>query len=263
MYRSKRQLLDDPSVQAIFVESEVATHAALALDAVNAGKHVHIEKPPSDAMGIFRKICGMAQTRKLYLQTGYMWRFNPAVVQACEAARSGQLDDVYHIHARMSTLIGEDRRPEWNLFRGGQMFEQGAHLIDIIVRLMGPPKSVAPFLRHDGPYADTLKDNTAAVLSYERCLAVVTASVLQPNAGAHRTLEIFGTKGDAVVRPIERLPWNWTRGATEATALASGVPAVCGRHRGTRGGDPGRPSLGVTLEQELQVQETLLAASQM
>lgn len=264
VFRAKRQLLEDPSIEVLFIESEVATHANLALEAVNAGKHVHVEKPPSDSMGIFRKICAVAETRKLHLQTGYMWRFNPAVVQACDAARSGTLGDIYHIHARMNTLIGEDRRPEWNLFRGGQMFEQGAHLIDIVVRLMGMPKSVTPFLRHDGPFNDTLKDNTVAVLSYDRCVAVIAASVLQPNASAHRTLEIFGAKGNAVVRPIEPPSLE-----IDIAGQPKRKPALPPYQRYTGDIDEmaaaildGRP-LSVSLQQELQVHEVLLTASQM
>lgn len=264
VFRAKRQLLEDPSLDVLFVESEVQTHASLALEAVNAGKHVHIEKPPSDAMGVFRKICAVAEARKLFLQTGYMWRFNPAVVKACEAARSGTLGDVYHIHARMNTIIGEDRRPEWNLFRGGQMFEQGAHLIDIIVRLMGPPKTITPFLRHDGPYNDTLKDNTVAVLGYERCLAVVVASVLQPNANQHRALEIFGTKGNAVVRPIEppSLEIDVAGKPKEKIGLPPYQRYVGDIDEMAAAILDGKP-LSTTIQQELQVHEALLTASQM
>lgn len=260
----KQNLLDDPSVEVLFVESEVLTHAPLALEAVSAGKHVHVEKPPSAEMPIFRKICAIAATRKLHLQTGYMWRFNPAVNQALAAARSGSLGDIYHIHARMNTLIGADRRPEWNLFRGGQMFEQGAHLIDIVVRLLGPPRRITPFLRRDGAYADTLKDNTVAVLEYERAMALIVASVLQPNATAHRALEIFGTKGNAVVRPIEppSLELDFAGQPKQRPALPPYERYQGDIDEMAAAILDGKP-LSVTLDQEIQVHETLLAASQM
>lgn len=260
----KDKLLKDPSVDLLFIESGVKMHAGLALEAADAGKHLHIEKPPSDSMSIFRKVCAIAKLRNLHLQTGYMWRFNPAVTKACEAARTGALGDVFHIHARMNTLIGSDRRPEWDLFLGGQMFEQGAHLIDIVVRLMGLPRTITPFLRHDGAFEDNLKDNTVAVLEYERAVAVIAASVLQPNAFSHRTVEIFGSKGNAVVRPIEPPsleidlagkprekialpPYERYRGDIDemAAAILDGKP------------------LSVTLEEEQMVHEVLLTASRM
>lgn len=262
-FKEKSEILGDPGVQAIFVESGVAQHAGLALEAVSAGKHVHIEKPPSDSMGIFRRICSIAETRRLLLQTGYMWRFNPAVNGALEAARSGALGDVYLVHARMNTLISEDRRPEWNLFKGGQMFEQGAHLIDIVVRLLGAPRRVTSFLRHDGAFNDTLKDNTLAVLEYDRAMAMIVSSVLQPNANAHRTLEIMGTKGTAVVRPIEPPSLEIEIGGKRNKPALRPYERYTGDIDELAAGIADGKPLSVTIEQELQVHEALLRASQM
>ncbi len=269
-FLDKAEILKDPSIQVIFVESDVKTHAPLALEAVSAGKHVHIEKPPAENFDDFRQIVGIAREKRLFLQTGYMWRFNPAVMNALEAAREGWLGDVYMIHARMNTLIDADRRPEWNLFSGGQMFEQGAHLIDVVVRLLGLPKRITPFLRHDGAFSDTLKDNTAAVLEWDRTIAVITSSVLQPNATAHRTIEIFGTNGNAVIRPIEPP-------SLEIDLAKAAGPYVKGRQKALLpkyeryAGDLDEMAaavldnqpLSVTLTQEMHVQEVLLTASRM
>jgi predicted dehydrogenase len=173
------------------------------LEALGAGKHVHIEKPASDNLAEMKRIVDLARSKKLRIQTGYMWRYNPAVRRVIEAGRQGWLGEIYHVHARMNTLIGADRRPEWELFSGGQMFEQGAHLVDIVVRLLGRPSKVTPFLRHDGAFADQLKDNTAAVLEYPKAVVILVSSVLQPGANAHRAIEVFGSNGNAVIRPIE------------------------------------------------------------
>lgn len=269
-WREKREILADPSVEVIFVESDVPRHESLALEAVQSGKHVHVEKPPADNVRGFQKIVGIARAKHLHVQTGYMWRHNPAVVRAIEAAKKGWLGDVYLIHARMNTLIGADRRPEWDLFSGGQMFEQGAHLIDIVVRTLGLPQRITPFLRHDGAFNDKLKDNTAAVLEYPRAMAVITASVLQPNANAHRALEIMGSKGTAVVRPIE--PPSLEMDLSEAAGpYAKGRQKVALPTYSRYAGDlaelaraiRGEGAMSVSLDQELAVQEALITASRM
>ena len=266
----KQAILDDPSITAVFIQSEVKTHGPLALEAVRAGKHVHIEKPPSETLAEFREIVETARAGNLRLQTGYMWRFNPAVAKAIEAARSGWLGEVYHIHARMNTIVGANRRPEWNLFSAGQMYEQGAHLTDIIVRILGKPAKITSFLRHDGAFNDTLKDNTAAVFEYPKAFAVLVSSVLQPNAGRHRALEIFGSKGNAVVRPIE--PPTLEIDLTAAAGpYKQGWQKVALPPYERYVGDidelaaallDGKP-MSVTLDQELDIQETLLRASLM
>jgi len=269
-WRDKREILADPQVEVVFIESDVPRHETLALDAVQAGKHVHVEKPPSDNIRGFRAIVEVARRKKLQLQTGYMWRFNPAVVRAIEAAKKSWLGDIYMIHARMNTLIGADRRPEWDLFTGGQMFEQGAHLIDIVVRMLGRPQRITPFLRHDGAFADKLKDNTVAVLEFPRAMAVITSAVLQPNANAHRALEIMGTKGTAVVRPIE--PPSLEIDLAEAAGpYQKGRQKVILPPYERYAGDiaelaravRGEGAMSVTLDDELAVQETLITASQM
>ncbi len=266
----KEQILGDRSIEAVLIESDVKRHGPLAIEALEAGKHCHIEKPAAENLRDMRRIVELAKSRRLVIQSGYMWRHNPAVERALEAARSGWLGDVYMIHARMNTLIGADRRPEWNLFRGGQMFEQGAHLVDIVVRLMGRPQRITPFLRHDGAFDDTLKDNTAAVLEYPKAMAVLVASVLQPNANAHRTVEIFGTNGNAVLRPIEPP-------SMEIDLVKAAGPYAAGKQRVTLpayeryAGDiaalaaavRGESPLAVTPDVEMAVEEVLLTASGM
>jgi len=269
-WMSKADILADKSISAVFIESDVKSHGPLAIEALRAGKHCHIEKPPAETLRDMREIVSLAKSTGLIIQSGYMWRHNPAVEKALEAARSGWLGQIYLIQARMNTLIGTDRRPEWNLFSGGQMFEQGAHLVDIVVRLMGKPARITPFLRHDGPFNDTLKDNTAAVLEYGTAMAILVSSVLQPNANAHRAIEIFGTNGNAVIRPIEPPsleidlqkaagPYQagkqkpalrpYERYSGDIAALASAIA--------------GSKPLEVNADTELAIQEVLLTASGM
>lgn len=269
-WRTKEDILADSGIEVVFVESDVPQIPLLAIEALEAGKHCHIEKPIADTRERLRRIVGLARQKRLIIQAGYMWRYNPAVAGALEAARQGWLGQVVLIHARMNTLIGADRRPEWNRFAGGQMFEQGAHLVDIVVRLMGRPLRITRFLRHDGPFGDTLKDNTAAVLEYGRAMALITANVLQPNAMRHRALEIFGTEGSAVVRPIEppSLEIDLARpaGPYPAGVTRASLPSyrryegdIAALARAVRGETP----LETGPEDELAVHETLLEASGM
>lgn len=267
---STQQILDDPSIQVVFIESEVARHAPLAIMALQAGKHCHIEKPAAVSVAAMREIANLARSRRRIIQAGYMWRYNPAVSAALEAARSGWLGDVYMIHGRMNVLSPPAQRAEFSAFPGGQMFDLGAHLIDIVVRLLGRPNRITPFLRHHSNIPDQLKDNAAVVLEYPRTLAILTSATLQPNATSHRTLEIFGSNGNAVIRPIEPP-------TLEIDLAQPAGPYPAGRHKppmppyeryrrdiaalaaAIRGEHP----LETTPDTELAVTEVLLTASAM
>jgi predicted dehydrogenase len=267
---SRDEALRDESIAVIAVESDVKENAALGKMALEAGKHVHLEKPMAANLDISRQLVSLAERHRLLLQLGYMWRNHQGFKAALEAARQGWLGEVYLVRGMMNTLIAAARRPEWARFKGGQMFEQGGHLIDPIARLLGRPEKVTPFLRKHGRYDDTLMDNTIAVLEYPRAMALVQSSTLQPGAGSHRAFEIQGTNGTAVLRPIEpatmQLDLAREAGPYKAGKQTISLP-VYRRYQedfvelaaALRGEKP----LSVSLQEEMVVQETLLRACEM
>jgi predicted dehydrogenase len=190
--------------EVVVVESAVKDHARDARRALLANRHVHVEKPPADTLEGLRELLRLAGERKRLLQIGYMWRYNPGINAALAAARQGWLGDVYLVRATMNTLANPEQRREWARFRGGAMFEQGCHLIDPLVRLLGKPLKVSPHLKHSSALADTLADNTVAVFEFSQALGIITSAPLQPNAGPQRFFEILGTNGTARVQPLEQ-----------------------------------------------------------
>jgi predicted dehydrogenase len=256
--------------EVVIVESAVQHHARDAKRALLAGKHVHVEKPPADTMEGFRELIELASQRKRLLQVGYMWRYNPGINAALEAARKGWLGEVYLVRATMNTQAGAEQRREWARFRGGAMFEQGCHLIDPLVRLLGKPLKVTPHLKHSAPFEDALADNTVAVFEFPRALGIITSAPLQPNAGPQRFFEVLGTNGTARVQPLEQPAFTielaraagsysagrqevklppYRRYVDEFAALAAAI----------RGGK----ALPFPAEEELNVQEALMRACEM
>ncbi len=265
---SKEEILRDPSIQVVAVESDVKDHGRHGIEVLEAGKHMHLEKPPADTMADLERIVRLAREKKLLVQGGYMWRHHPGMHAIFDAVKQGWLGDVHMIRGQMNTLVDARARKDWARFRGGQMFEQGCHIIDALVRLMGKPARISPFLRHDGKFDDTLADNTAAVFEWARAIAVITHSVLQPDAGQHRMFEVMGSNGTAVLRPIEGPPkleidlakaaGPYRKGRQEVAlpAYARYVGDMAELARCVRTGS----ALNVTLEQELDVQRAVLAA---
>ncbi len=192
------------AAEIVIVESAVAHHARDAKRALLAGRRVHVEKPPADSLQGFADLLAIAAERKRLLQVGYMWRYNPGINAALDAARKGWLGDVYLVRATMNTQAGPDQRREWARFRGGAMFDQGCHLIDPLIRLLGKPTKVTPYLKHTAATDDLLADNTVAVFEFPRALGIITSAPLQPNAGPQRFFEILGTNGTAKVQPLEQ-----------------------------------------------------------
>ena len=256
--------------EVVVVESAVREHARHARMALEAGKHVHLEKPPATTLEELQALVSLAREKKRFLQTGYMWRYNPGFSAIFEAVRQGWLGEVYLVRATINNSLAPERRPRWAEFKGGSMFELGSHLIDATVRLLGRPRAVAPFLRRDGGDKDELKDNNVAVLEYDHAMAVIMNSALQKTSLPQRSFEVLGSKGTAVLRPLEppalqidlvapagpyrkgvqtvNLP-SYKRFEADFVELAAAVR--------------GEGKLNVTLDEEIAVQETLLKASGM
>ena len=150
------------------------------------------------------------------------------------------------------------------------MFELGCHVIDPIVRLLGKPVKVTPVQHKHGKFGDSLHDNTAALLEFGAAMAIVNASNLQPNSGRYRAFEVHGTNGAVIVNPIE------PPGVVVDLAKAAG-PYKAGKQ--TMPMPPykryvddfielaaalrGEAKLRVTLEEDLLVQDVVLADSGM
>jgi predicted dehydrogenase len=256
--------------RVVVVESDVRDHARHALMALRAGKHVHLEKPPVTRFAEMQEAVALARDKKLLLQTGFMWRHHPGFEAIFEAVRRGWLGEVFLVRGFISNNLAPARRPEWAEFNGGAMFDLGSHLVDAVVRLLGKPEAVTPFLRHHGRFEDTLKDNNVAVLEFPHATAVLINTALQPGATPLRSFEVLGTNGTATLQPIEpptlSLEVAKPAGPYQSGSQKVALPAfqryvtdfaeLAAAVRGER-------RLSVSLDDELLVAETLLRVSGM
>jgi predicted dehydrogenase len=198
------ELLRNPAVDAVIVESDVPDHQRHAKMALEAGKHVHVEKPPAADVAGFRELMDLAAHKRRVMQQGYMWRHHPGFRTLRDQVKSGAIGDVYLITAVMDKTLEPQRRPEWARFRGGQMFEQCSHLIDQVVRLMGRPDRITPFLKKAGKFPDSLADNTVAVFEFPGgAMGLIVGSALNPDGNRRRSFTVNGTLGALALDPIE------------------------------------------------------------
>jgi predicted dehydrogenase len=200
---SESELLEDRSVVAVAVEGRVQDNLGLARRALEAGKHVHLDKPAGDSLQQFRAVLDLAREQDLLLQMGYQFRYNTGFVFVREAVREGWLGEVFSVHGTISSSIALTAREGLAAFPGGMMFDLGCHLIDALVDLLGRPHTITPFLRHDSACGDTLADNTVAVFQFERAVAVIETSAMEVGASQRRQFAVCGSEGTAVVQPIE------------------------------------------------------------
>jgi predicted dehydrogenase len=190
-------------LQAVAVETEPRDSLGHAEAVVEAGFHLHLDKPAGESLVRFRKLLDSAARRHLCVQMGYMYRYNPGVVLMKDFVRKGLLGNPFEVHCVMSKVVDPVNRRRHGDYPGGMMFELGCHLIDIVVDLLGQPETVTSFGQHAGAQQDPLLDNMLAVLKYPQAIATVKSSGLEVEGGARRHFVICGTEGTLHIEPLD------------------------------------------------------------
>ena len=188
---------------AVLIESDVWDLTKYAKMCVDAGKHIHMDKPASGSLEEYKCVLDTAKAKDLVVQLGYMYRYNPAVRKCFEHIKNGDLGEIYSINAEMSTFHPEAYKKWLTNFGGGIMYILGSHLVDLIVYMMGEPKKVTSFLKHTGLDGVDFEDNNLAVLEYDKALARIYVSSVEVNGYGRRQFVVAGSKGTVNICPME------------------------------------------------------------
>lgn len=189
---------------AILIETDVWNLTNTAQKCVDAGKHIHMDKPASGTLEEYKHLLDTAKAKNLVVQLGYMYRYNPAVQKCFELIREGKLGEIYSINAEMSTFHPNEYKQWLTNFGGGIMYILGSHLVDLIVYLLGTPDKITSFLKQTGLDGIDFADNNLAVLEYEKALARIFVSSVEVNGFGRRQFMVSGSKGTVNICPIER-----------------------------------------------------------
>ena len=200
---SPEQILSDPTIDAVAVETEEIYLTKYALMVAEAGKHIHMEKPGSQELAAFEQLIRKVQEKKLTLHLGYMYRYNPLVQELLEEIRRGDLGEILNVQAQMSGDQPADLRQWLSLFRGGMMFYLGCHIIDLVYRIQGEPLAVFPHNCATGLEGAEGEDFSLALLQYEKGISTVRSDANQLGGYPLRSLVVTGTKKTVCLNPIE------------------------------------------------------------
>jgi len=134
-----REILANPEVDAVFVCTPDHLHAEHAVAALNAGKHVFLEKPMATTIADCDAIIEAAARSGAKLYVGHNMRFFPVVRKMRELIEAGRIGRVEAIWCRHFISYGGDAYfKNWNSERRnttGLLLQKGAHDIDIIHHL--------------------------------------------------------------------------------------------------------------------------------
>jgi predicted dehydrogenase len=124
-----RDLLQDDALDAIVIATPVPTHYELAKQALEAGKHVFVEKPPAMRATEMDELVALAEARGRVLMPGHLLLYHPGVLKLKELVDGGDLGDVLCVYGNRQNLgiVRTNENALWSL---------GVHDLSVILYLL-------------------------------------------------------------------------------------------------------------------------------
>lgn len=142
-------LLHHPEIQVVVIATLHDSLAELTLKAVKAGKHVLVEKPAARNVDELSPVIEAVAKTNLKVHVGFNHRYHRSLRKAKEIVDSGELGDLMFIRARYGHggRLGYERewRADPRLSGGGELIDQGPHLIDLSRWFLGEFKEIQGF----------------------------------------------------------------------------------------------------------------------
>jgi predicted dehydrogenase len=207
---SLEDLLADPELDAIVLATPVPTHAALAVQVLEAGKHCFVEKPLAQSVADAERAVEAARRAERVLMVGHLLEYHPAVAKLKAIADEGELGAIHYIYSNRLNLgkLRADENALWSL---------GAHDISVILHLAGEePHEVSA--RGESYMRDGIEDVVFAFLRFPSGLAAhLHLSWLDPHK--ERRFTVVGSKRMATFddMDLERKVTVYDKGFDEPT----------------------------------------------
>jgi UDP-N-acetyl-2-amino-2-deoxyglucuronate dehydrogenase len=238
---------DDVDAVAICTPSGI--HAEQAASALEAGKHVVVEKPVDVSLEAARRLAD-AEARSPALATVIsQHRFDPASVAVHEAVRAGRLGVVTSGVASVSWWRGQAYydsggwRGTWDLDGGGSLMNQSIHTLDLLVWMLGRPVEVSAYTACLAHTDIDVEDTAVATMRFENGALGVVHATTAAYPGLTARLQIHGSRGSAIIDDDELAYFH-----ADSIAPGSGTPASADGTAPTAGADPSALSVAHGLQ---------------
>jgi predicted dehydrogenase len=136
---SAEALLSRTDIDGVVIAVPNDQHASLAIQALQAGHHVLLEKPMAMSLAQCEEIISTRDSSGKVLQMGFVCRYSPAAIKAKELIESGKIGEVLHVQATLLRQRGIPGIGGWFTTKdrsgGGCLIDIGVHLIDVAMHI--------------------------------------------------------------------------------------------------------------------------------
>lgn len=202
------EILNYRGLDAVCIETEDRRLTEFAIRAAEKGLHIQMDKPGSESPEDFDRLIDLVKAKNLVFHIGYMYRYNPAIIQLKKDIKDGKLGEVYAVEAQMNCLHSVEKRRWLGNYPGGMLYFLGCHLIDLVYSICGKPDKVIPLSMPIGTDGVDSDDFGMAIFKYKNGVSSIKSTAVEVGGFARRHLIVCGTKGTVTIQPLETQYWN-------------------------------------------------------
>jgi predicted dehydrogenase len=224
VFTDYKKLLEMDEIDAVSICTPNYLHMQPTIDALEAGKHVLVEKPLAMNASEGKAMVEAGRRSGKKLQVGFMTRFQSSAQALKRFIDAGEMGEIYFARAQAMRRRGI---PGWGVFTqkdkqgGGPLIDIGVHILDLTLWLMGHPtptycsgQTYAKFGHREGivgllgqwdPKTFTVEDFAAALVRFDNGATLVLESAFVANQEQrdHFNTELFGTEGGCSYNPCK------------------------------------------------------------
>ncbi len=164
-YGSYEQLVGDPNIDIVYVATLHPLHAEHAILAINAGKHVLVEKPFTLNAKEAKAVAAAAEANGVFVMEAMWTRFLPSMLRIEQIIAAGGLGELRALQADHSQYLHLARAPRLHDLElgGGALLDLGVYPVSFASRLFGKPESISARAKLTDKGVDEI---TSAIFTY-------------------------------------------------------------------------------------------------
>ncbi|MAG08664.1 hypothetical protein CMO89_04270 [Candidatus Woesearchaeota archaeon] len=189
-----KEVINSPEIDAVSICVPASLHYKIAKEALEAGKHVLVEKPFVMTSSQGKELVDIAEEKSLVLAVGQVFRFDPTVNYIREEIKKGNFGRVYYISLSRLGL----KNPREDI---GAIFNYAVHDMDIMCYILDEPfpEEITATISH--PLKRKFEDHAVVSLRFSNSIGYAQVGWLTPKK--LREFWLVGEKRSASINPID------------------------------------------------------------
>ena len=204
-FSNHNDMLEKSDVEAVIIATPTSTHKDIAVDCLNAGKDVLIEKPMARTYQEAKQIVDVAKKNKRKLMVGMNLRYRPDTMLLRSFINSNEIGEPFYV--KCGWIRKQSSSEKWFTRKeesgGGVIIDLGIHIMDLALWLLDYPEISSVSAQNFHHYTKSVEDTSISCIKGKNSAVInMEVSWSLPVEKDHFFLEVYGTKGSFSINPF-------------------------------------------------------------